>query len=353
MAPATKLVPAIVMLPPTVPVQPVTVGAGELAVTLSTPVAVTPATVTAITCAPVATIGTVTTIVVAVGVPITCAFMFAICTVAPGANPVPVIVLNELIAAAAGNPVMTGFAAVICNVELAVEPPIFTTTGYDMPVAMAGTVMVIVVDVTALTGALTPLMVTVAPEAKLVPVMVAVVPGAAMAGEILEIVGVAALTVSGCVLDDCPLILTKTFGVPAATAGTRKLSDVPLRNVTPVAAVEPTVTLAPAAKLVPVAVIVAPGIPEFGDRNVSVGAGTDEVTHAPVARTFIFPVSPPNVTEPVVQSTPFILTVCAVAEMATAANRGAKRGASSLRNSGDINRSSIDSFVNGPGTKYG
>ena len=126
--PATKLVPAIVMLPPTVPVQPVTVGAGELAETLSAPVAATPATVTAITCAPVATLGTVTTIVVAVGVPITGALIFAMATVAPGANPVPVIVINELIAADAGKPVITGVAAVICNVEFAVEPPIFTTT---------------------------------------------------------------------------------------------------------------------------------------------------------------------------------------------------------------------------------
>ena len=208
MEPATKLVPAMDTLPPTVPVQLVTVGAGALAVTLSTAVAVTPATVTATTWVVAVTFGTVTTMVVAVGVPITCAGMFAICTIAPGANPVPVIVINALIAAAAGNPVMTGFAAVICIVELAVDPPIFTTTGYDMPVAMAGTVMAIVVEVTALTGALTPLMVTVAPEAKLVPVMVAVVPGAAMAGAILEIVGVAALTVSGSALDDCPLMLT-------------------------------------------------------------------------------------------------------------------------------------------------
>ena len=119
------------------------------------------------------------------------------------------------------------------------------------------------------------------------------------------------------------------------------------------AVVEPTVTLAPAAKLVPVAVIVEPGVPEVGDSSVSVGAGTDEVTHAPAARTFIFPDGPPNVTEPVVQSTPLILTVCADAEMATAAISGTKRGTSSLRNSGDINRSSIDSFVNGPGAKYG
>lgn len=73
---------------------------------------------------------------------------------------------------------------------------------------MAGTVTVIVVDVTVPTGAMTPLMVTVAPEAKLVPVMVAVAPGAAMAGAILEIVGVAALTVSGSVLVDCPLTVT-------------------------------------------------------------------------------------------------------------------------------------------------
>lgn len=206
--PATKLVPAMDMLPPTVPVQLVTVGAGALAVTLSTAVVVTPATVTATTWVVAVTFGTVTTMFVAVGVPITGAFMFAICTVAPGANPVPIIVISELIAAEAGTPVMTGFAAVTCNVEFTVEPPIFTTTGYDMPVAMAGTVMAIVVDVTALTGALTPLMVTVAPEAKLVPVMVTVVPGAAMAGEMPEIVGVAALTVSGSVLVDCPFTVT-------------------------------------------------------------------------------------------------------------------------------------------------
>ena len=73
---------------------------------------------------------------------------------------------------------------------------------------MAGTVTAIVVEVTVPTGAVTPLMVTVAPEAKLVPVMVAMAPGAAMAGAIPEIVGVAALTVSGSVLDDCPLMLT-------------------------------------------------------------------------------------------------------------------------------------------------
>lgn len=119
----------------------------------------------------------------------------------------------------------------------------------------------------------------------------------------------------------------------------------PLRNVTPVAAVKPTVTLAPAAKLVPVAVIVEPGVPEVGERNVSVGAGAEEVTHAPVATTFILPVVPPNVTEPVVQSTPLILTVCADTENATAA----KRETSSLRKVGNINRSSVYSLVNGPG----
>ena len=128
--PATKLVPAMVMLPPAVPVQLVTVGAGELAVTVSAcAIEGTVATVTTTIWAVGATFGTVTTIVVAVGVPITGAVMFPMVTVAPGATPVPVIVISELIAADAGKPVITGVAAVICNVELAVEPPIFTTTG--------------------------------------------------------------------------------------------------------------------------------------------------------------------------------------------------------------------------------
>jgi hypothetical protein len=202
--------------------------------------------------------------------------------------------------------VITGVAAVMLTLNaLDAVPPTVTITGEE-PTASAGTVAVMEVLVTAVTGALVPPIVTVAPEAKFVPVIASAVPGLAEAGLTPEIVGVTADTVSGNEPVDWPFTVITTLGVPAATEGTIKVSCVLLCTVTPEAAALPTTTVAPAAKLLPVAVMVVPGVAAVGLSEVRVGITACVVTHGPVALTVMALL--PKVTEPVVQLVPLMMT---------------------------------------------
>ena len=62
--------------------------------------------------------------------------------------------------------------------------------------------------------------------------------------------------------------------------------DVPVTTMTPVAAVPPTLTVAPARNPVPVMVTAVPPliVPEFGEMEVTVGAGVElELTRRELA----------------------------------------------------------------------
>jgi hypothetical protein len=68
---------------------------------------------------------------------------------------------------------------------------------------------------------------------------------------------------------------TTRFTAPAAWAGVVALIEALLITVTLVAAVPPKLTVAPVKKLVPVIVTTVPPltVPEFGDTELTVGAG--------------------------------------------------------------------------------
>lgn len=173
-APVAKFVPVMLNVLPTVPVHAVIVGAGVELVTVIAKLTVTPCTVTARSCAPVATVGTVTTMEVPAGVPTTGALMAPIVAVAPGASPVPLMVIWLPTGAppAGAMLLMVGAAATTVSVlllDVDGVPPTVTTTGYA-PGAIAGTTMLSwVAETLPEMGAAIPFTVAVAPVAKLVP----------------------------------------------------------------------------------------------------------------------------------------------------------------------------------------
>ena len=72
-------------------------------------------------------------------------------------------------------------------------------------------------------------------------------------------------------------MVTITFTIPAACAGVVAVIDVPFTTATPVAAVPPTLTVAPAKNPVPAMDTAVPPliVPEFGEMEVTVGAGVE------------------------------------------------------------------------------
>lgn len=136
-----------------------------------------------------------------------------IVTVIPGAKLVPVIVIWELTAALAGIPLMVGLAGAVTvsrfDAADGVPPTVTMTAG--VPAPTTGTITSNRVALTKVAGALTPPMVTVAPDTKFVPVIWTVSPGLAEVGENDEMEGVGTVTTSGSVEEFWPPTLTPTL----------------------------------------------------------------------------------------------------------------------------------------------
>jgi hypothetical protein len=170
---------------------------------------------------------------------------------------------------------------------LLATPPTVTTI---LPVvAVAGTVVVMLVALQVCTVAETPWKVTVlVPWAapKLVPAIVTEVPDVPEDREVLVIVGVTGVTVKVAGEEVPPLVVTVILAVPTLAirlAGTAAVNCVALTNVV-VSAVEPHFTAAPARKFVPVTVRVKaepPTVTEVGLRLVMVGTGMMTVNEYP------------------------------------------------------------------------
>ena len=166
-----------------------------------------------------------------------------------------------------------GTDATVKLVELVTGVPFETDIGPD--VALAGTVVVIVVEVKLLTVATTPLNVTESGVLKYVPFMVTVVPASPKAGVNEVIVG-------GGVAETVKLEELKTdvpfetlMGPVVAFAGTVTVMDVAVDDAI-VAGVPLKDTESGVVKFVPVIVTVAPVKPEVGVNELIVGGGVAE-----------------------------------------------------------------------------
>ena len=290
-APATKLVPVIVIAVPPV-VRPVfgntllTVGAVKLYVNAfdSAPLC-PPGLVTVTFTVPAEPAGVVAVIVVLLTTVTPVAALPPRLTVAPATKLVPVIVMAvpPVVEPDAGVTLVT-VGAGKTYVKPAVSVPLWlsglVTVTLAAPAACAGVVAVMVVLFTTVTPvAALPLRLTVAPATKLVPVIVIGVPPVVrpVFGNTLLTVGAVKLYVNA--FDSAPLcppgLVTVTFTVPAEPAGVVAVIVVLLTTVTPVAALPPRLTVAPATKLVPVIVMAVPPVvePDTGVTLATVGGG--------------------------------------------------------------------------------
>lgn len=154
---------------------------------------------------------------------------------------------------------------------MALFPP--TVTEIVPVVAPTGTVVVIVVDVLAVTMAVVPLKLTVllaGVRSKFVPVIVTVVPMGPEAGVKAVMVGTAAKVNPFCVAVP-PGVVTETLPeVPAAIIAVILVADTTLNDA---AAVPPKLTAVAPVKFVPVIVTVVPMVPEAGVKDVISGSG--------------------------------------------------------------------------------
>ena len=157
-------------------------------------------------------------------------------------------------------------------------PPFVVTETSTVPVAFAGDVAVIVVELTTVTpvAAAAPNVTAVA-LFKFVPVIVTLVPPA-----VEPEIGLTAVTVGGATKLNAPDVLPVPFGVVTATlvlpdecVGVVAVIVVEFTTVTPVAAAPPKVTDVAPVKLVPVMVTGVPPavVPKPGLTLDTVGAG--------------------------------------------------------------------------------
>ena len=195
-------------------------------------------------------------------------------TVAPAANPVPVIeiAVPPAVGPVAGATLVTTGGATYTNAAASVAfcPSGFVTVTAAGPADPAGAVAAIVVLFTTFTDvASAPPTRTLALATKFDPVIVSDVPPDAGPEP-----GVTPLTVGGAMYVNAPArvplcpsaLVTVTSTGPVAPAGVTAVIVVALTTATLVAGLAPIVTVAPAVKLVPVIVIaVAPLVgPELG-----------------------------------------------------------------------------------------
>ena len=289
-APDTKFVPVIVTAvpPAVVPVfgdTLVTVGVTAYVYPLARLPLITPGFVTVTVTAPAVPAGVVAVIDVALTTVTFVADALPNVTVAPVANPVPVIVTAV---PPAGGPVLGETLVTVGGVTYVKPPgkvptcPFTVTVTVTAPASPDGIVAVIVVlftTVTLVAARRVSKIPTVAPAAKFVPVIVTTVPPAVdpVLGFTAVTVGAAAYVYPLARAPLCPLLfVTVTVTVPALPAGVVAVIVVLLVTTTFVAAALPNVTVAPDAKFVPVIVTAVPPAraPPFGDMLVTVGGAT-------------------------------------------------------------------------------